>query len=95
MRAAVRAARKQQPARIIVAVPVGAHKAIRLLEAEADEVVCLRTPEPFVAVGMWYAQFGQTTDDEVRALLGRTLTANASPAEPGTVRQSRGILSVK
>ena len=72
MRAAVRAARKQQPARIIVAVPVGARKAIRLLEAEADEVVCLRTPEPFVAVGLWYARFDQTTDEEVRGLLGRT-----------------------
>ena len=71
MRAAVRAARKQQPARIIVAVPVGAREAIRLLEVEADEVLCLRTPEPFVAVGSWYAQFDQTTDAEVYALLGR------------------------
>ena len=71
MRAAVRAARTQQPARIIVAVPVGAREAIRLLEAEADEVVCLRTSEPFVAVGLWYARFDQTTDDEVCALLGR------------------------
>jgi putative phosphoribosyl transferase len=72
MRAAVRAARKQQPAHIIVAVPAGARRAIRLLEAEADEVVCLHTPEPFVALGRWYAQFGQTTDEEVRELLGRT-----------------------
>ena len=72
MRAAVRAARKQQPARIIVAVPVGAREAIRLLEAEADEVVCLHTPEPFVAVGLWYARFDQTTDEEIRELLGRT-----------------------
>jgi putative phosphoribosyl transferase len=72
MKAAVRAARKQQPARIVVAVPVGARDAIRMLKEEADEVVCLRTPEPFVAVGLWYAQFGQTTDDEVRELAGRS-----------------------
>jgi len=71
MRAAVRAARKQQPARIVVATPVGSRPAIAMLEAEADEVVCLRTPEAFGAVGVWYARFGQTPDEEVRELLGR------------------------
>jgi predicted phosphoribosyltransferase len=71
MRAAVQAARKQQPARIVVAAPVGSSEAVRMLQAEADEVLCLRTPEPFVAVGLWYAAFEQTTDDEVRELLGR------------------------
>lgn len=71
MRAAVQAARKQQPARIVVAAPVGALDAVAMLEEEADEVVCLRMPEPFVAVGLWYERFGQTTDDEVRELLGR------------------------
>jgi predicted phosphoribosyltransferase len=72
MRAAVLAARRQQPARIVVAVPVGARDAVARLETEADEVVCLRTPEPFFAVGRWYLRFGQVTDDEVRALLGRS-----------------------
>lgn len=72
MRAAVQAARKQQPARVVVATPVGAREAVELLESEADEVVCLQTPEPFIAVGAWYARFEQTTDDEVRELLGRT-----------------------
>ena len=71
MRAAVRAARKQQPERIVVAVPVGARDAVTMLESEADEVVCLSMPEPFVAVGLWYERFGQTTDDEVRELLDR------------------------
>jgi predicted phosphoribosyltransferase len=71
MQAAVRAARQQQPARVVVAVPIGARDAIRMLEAEADEVVFLRAPEPFLKVAAWYAQFGQTTDNDVRELLGR------------------------
>lgn len=71
MRAAVHAVRKQQPGRIVVAAPVGSPHAVGMLEVEADEVVCLRTPEAFGAVGLWYARFGQTTDEEVRELLGR------------------------
>ena len=69
MRAAVQAARAQRPARIVVAVPVGAPETCRELAAIADEVVCARTPQPFSAVGQWYRDFSQTTDDEVRALL--------------------------
>jgi len=72
MRAAVTAIRHQQPAHIIVAVPVGAPSTCNELSKEADEVVCLRCPEPFVAVGMWYRDFTPTSDREVRALLGRT-----------------------
>jgi putative phosphoribosyl transferase len=71
MRAAVMAARQQQPARVIVAVPVGAVSTCADLAREADEVVCVRTPEPFVAVGLWYRDFTPTTDHEVRALLGK------------------------
>jgi putative phosphoribosyl transferase len=71
MRAAVVAARQQQPARVVVAVPVGAVSTCAELAAEADDVVCVRTPEPFVAVGLWYRDFTPTTDDEVRALLGK------------------------
>ena len=70
MRAAIVAARQQQPARVIVAAPVGAVSACADLATEADDVVCVRTPEPFVAVGMWYRDFTPTTDDEVRSLLG-------------------------
>jgi predicted phosphoribosyltransferase len=69
MRAAVAAIRQRQPARITVAVPVAATAACVDLAAVADEIVCLRTPEPFAAVGYWYRQFGETSDDEVRTLL--------------------------
>ena len=71
MRAAVMAARQQQPARVIVAVPVGAASTCADLAAEADDVVCVRTPDPFVAVGLWYRDFTPTTDHEVRSLLGK------------------------
>jgi predicted phosphoribosyltransferase len=70
MRAAVTAVRQQQPARIIVAVPVGAPSTCDEL-TEADEVICLRMPDPFVAVGLWYRDFTPTSDDEVRTLLAR------------------------
>jgi predicted phosphoribosyltransferase len=71
MRAAVAALRQQRPARIIVAVPIGAAETCEEFRTEADEVVCARTPEPFYAVGIWYSDFSQTTDDEVRELLER------------------------
>jgi len=69
MRAAVQAVRAQSPRRIIVAVPVGAESTCAALAREADEVVCAATPEPFLAVGYWYQEFMQTTDEEVRHLL--------------------------
>jgi putative phosphoribosyl transferase len=69
MRAAVQAVRQRQPARVVVAVPVGAPQACDELSASADDVVCARTPEPFSAVGQWYLDFDQTTDQEVRELL--------------------------
>lgn len=71
MRAALAALRRQQPARVVVAVPVGAAEACTELEGLADEVVCVRTPEPFRAVGLWYDDFSQTTDEEVHDLLSR------------------------
>jgi putative phosphoribosyl transferase len=61
--------RAQDPARIVVAVPVGAPDTCRELEALADEIVCARTPEHFRAVGLWYHDFAQTSDEEVRRLL--------------------------
>jgi predicted phosphoribosyltransferase len=69
MRASVQAIRRHNPARIVVAVPVGARDTCDDLSAHADEVVCVRSPEPFVAVGQWYGDFSQTTDQEVRDLL--------------------------
>ena len=70
MRAAVEALRHQEPARIVVAVPVSSPETCDTFRDIADEVVCAETPEPFSAVGMWYDDFSQTTDDEVHALLG-------------------------
>ena len=72
MLAAVRALRQQGPARIVVAVPVASPNTCELLKAHVDEVVCAATPDPFYAVGLWYQDFSQTTDEEVRKLLQRT-----------------------
>ena len=69
MKAAVQALRGMSPTSIVVAVPVGANDTCRGLAAVADEVICARMPEPFSAVGLWYRDFSQTTDDEVRELL--------------------------
>jgi putative phosphoribosyl transferase len=72
MRAAVQALRQHGPARTVVAVPVAAADTCRALRPEVDEVVCALTPEPFYAVGQWYEEFDQTSDDEVRDLLQRS-----------------------
>ncbi len=74
MRAAVAAVRRIGPARVVVAVPVGATSTCQKLEEEADETICAQEPEPFHAVGRWYEDFSQTTDDEVRELLERAST---------------------
>jgi putative phosphoribosyl transferase len=70
MRAGLQALRAMGAGRIVAAAPVGAADSVAALEADADEVVVLQTPAWFSAVGQWYDNFGQTTDDEVRALLG-------------------------
>jgi predicted phosphoribosyltransferase len=69
MGAAIAALRHLNPARIVVAVPVGAPDTCHRLRALADEVVCAETPSPFDAVGLWYERFDQTSDEEVIALL--------------------------
>lgn len=69
MRAAVAGLREHAPDKIVVAVPVGSIEAWQLLQREADEVVCGATPEPFNAVGQWYQNFSQTSDEEVQELL--------------------------
>jgi predicted phosphoribosyltransferase len=70
MQAAIKALRQLAPARIVVAVPTAPRDTCEALRSEADEVICDITPEPFFGVGLWYADFSQTSDDEVRALLG-------------------------
>ncbi|MGC1955307.1 MAG: phosphoribosyltransferase [Gammaproteobacteria bacterium] len=72
MRAAVVALRAKAPARIVVAVPVAPPSSVEQIRQEADEVVCLETPEPFFGVGRWYRDFPQTTDQEVKDLLARS-----------------------
>lgn len=79
LRAAIQALKKLQPARIVVAVPVAARSACLELRALVDEMVCVETPEPFGAVGLWYQDFTQTSDTEVHDLLAR-----ARYAEQGT-----------
>jgi putative phosphoribosyl transferase len=69
MRVAVRAVRRQSPARVVVAAPVAAPEACELLRGEADEVVCAEMPDPFLGVGRWYLDFSQTSDEEVCRLL--------------------------
>jgi putative phosphoribosyl transferase len=71
MRAAVAALRRQDPARIVAAVPTAAQETCAGLEAQVDEIVCATTPEPFLGVGRWYEDFSQMTDEEVRELLHR------------------------
>jgi putative phosphoribosyl transferase len=74
MRAAVAALRKMEPRAVIVAVPVAARSTCEEFRRDGigDDIVCLRTPEPFQAVGLWYEDFTQTTDEEVHELLGNS-----------------------
>jgi erythromycin esterase-like protein/predicted phosphoribosyltransferase len=92
MQAAVQALRQLQPARIVVAVPTAAPDTCEALRSQVDEVICAITPEPFHAVGLWYQDFTQTSDSEVRDLLARHRQpegrAEPAPADPaaGVVR---------
>jgi putative phosphoribosyl transferase len=69
MRAAALALREQGPRRTIIAVPVAARETCDALREDVDEIVCAVTPEPFYAIGLWYENFSQTTDEEVHACL--------------------------
>lgn len=83
-RAALRAVRNQNPSRLILAVPVAPTSTLQELRNEADEIVCLEDHEPFGAVGVYYADFGQTSDEEVARLLA------ASPLEPSAAGAAAG-----
>ena len=84
MQAAILALRQQVPARIVVAVPVGARDTCERMARIADEVVCVSMPEPFNAVGLWYEDFSQTTDEDVKFLLslGGSSTGSAQNTVP-------------
>jgi predicted phosphoribosyltransferase len=88
MRVAVAALRQRQPARLVVAVPVAAPTICAELRQEADEFICARTFEPLHAVGLFYEDFSQTTDHEVRDLLRRAAMTHAAVKEaaPRSVR---------
>jgi len=79
MRAAIAALRKKRPSRIIVAVPVGARETCASIARLVENVVCLETPDPFYAVGLWYEDFEQTDDAEVHELLERAALRTAKP----------------
>lgn len=82
MLAAVRAARRLGAKEIVVAVPVASEDAYRSLRREASHVVCIKTPEGFAAVGQYYLDFGQTTDDEVIELLTRASAPKVASPQP-------------
>jgi len=69
MVAAIRYVENARPARMVVAVPVGSVQAVRSLKGLAEDVICLATPDPFYAVGAWYEDFAQVSDEEVQRLL--------------------------
>lgn len=75
MHAAVVAIRQQEPARLIVGVPISSPETCAAFQDEVDEIICAVTPEPFYAVGLWYEDFPQVTDAEVHNLLAETYSA--------------------
>lgn len=91
MRSAVEALKRRHPAEIVIAVPVAAASTCNELQRIKNHVVitCLETPEPFVAVGLWYDHFPQLTDEEVRNLLDRAAQQLREAAAPETGKQKR------
>ncbi len=81
-RAAARALRDRNPGRLVLAVPVGAPQSIDSLEGEFDEIVCLQTPKTMWAIGFWYEDFGQTSDEEVTALLAEARAPAVAAGQP-------------
>lgn len=78
MRAAVAALKQRHPASIVVAIPVAPPDTVEMLREEADKVICLAMPEPFLAVGRWYEDFSQTSDEEVKSLLALAWTTESA-----------------
>ncbi|MFI5045982.1 MAG: phosphoribosyltransferase family protein [Acidimicrobiia bacterium] len=88
-RAALRIVREHGARRVVLAVPVGAPDSLAELAADADDVVAVAMPTQFLAIGQWYDQFGQTSDDEVRALLQRAAGRATAGTVGGKVRDNR------
>jgi predicted phosphoribosyltransferase len=89
MRAASAALRQQAPARIVVAVPVSAPQTCDEYRMGVDEIICANTPEPFYGVGLWYEDFSQTTDEEVRELLEKARNDYADEIDQKELAQPR------
>src|ERR1700680_2114378 len=96
MHAAIAALRQQKPTRIVVAVPTASPETCEEMKTKADDVICAITPEPFQAVGRWYQDFSQTTDEEVEALLSRrnvpdnSRVTEMTTADGGLIKALRG-----
>ncbi len=90
MLAAVAALRQQQPARIVVAIPVAPAPACEEIRAQVNNLVCLAQPQPFFAVGQWYEHFSQVSDEEVRHLLERAAHRETQPPPLEVVGNSEG-----
>ena len=88
VKAALRGVRQNRPRRLVLAVPVAPRDSLDEVAMECDEVVCLLTPDPFYAVGAYYADFAQTTDEEVIRLLKEA--QQMSHSEPAANRPARG-----
>ena len=93
MQAAVLALKQQAPARIVVAAPVGSRQACEQLRRVVDAVECVATPDPFGAVGLWYEEFSQTTDEEVTRLLAATSVDPQGRSRPRRNGMDRRIAS--
>lgn len=79
MRVAIAVMHKAKARRIVVAAPVGSESTCKELEHDADDVICVYTPEPFYGVGQWYSDFSQTSDEEVQRLLLTSSNDNNTP----------------
>jgi putative phosphoribosyl transferase len=80
MRAAISVLRQEKPNQIVVAIPVAPSTVCEELQAEVEAVVCVKKPEPFYAIGLWYDDFSQTTDEEVQTLLAQPTVVADHPA---------------
>lgn len=86
VRVALKAVRRRGPRRLVLAVPVAPAESLAMLRSEVDELVCLETPEPFVAIGRFYDDFTPCSDDEVRELMERASARRPAPEPAHTQR---------
>jgi putative phosphoribosyl transferase len=93
IRAAIRAIRQMNPARIVIATPVAPASTCNRLRSEVDELVCAETPEYFYGVGQFYEDFSQVSDEDVRELLDRAAGRSGAPAQQDVIPASKGARS--